>query len=116
LVGIAAVMVFGLVVLLTALTYDASVKTDRPNDPAFARRRRHRREPVRMQRRLDSPTALGTARAVALNLRALLQEWWPLVRHHARRLRWLSLESTTGQVIASIVASVIIAYLLVAIA
>jgi len=35
LVGIAALMVFGFVVLITALTYDAPVKSDRPRDLAL---------------------------------------------------------------------------------
>ena len=96
LLGIAALMVFGLVVLITALTYDAPVESDRPRDLSVARERR------RHQRKVKLSTLART----------LAHEGWPLVRHHARRSRgWLSLESTRGQLIAGAAASVVIAYL-----
>jgi hypothetical protein len=123
LVGIAALMVIGFVVLMTALTYEAPIKSDRPRDRTLAReRRRLQRKQLRRQSHRASSAGLGGVRALALTLRtwaiALAREWWPGLRHHARRsrARWLSLESTTGQVIAAVLASVAAGFLIAAFA
>jgi hypothetical protein len=49
-------------------------------------------------------------------VRVPLYPWWPRLRYHARdtRVRWLSLQSKTGQVIAAVSVSVVMAYLIVA--
>jgi hypothetical protein len=54
-------------------------------------------------------------RAVALRTRAVADAWWPRLRHHARgaRVRWLTLESTIGQVIAAGAMSLVAAWLVV---
>jgi len=149
LVGIAALMVLGFVIWVTALTYEAPVKSDTPRDRALARERRrlHRKQ---RRKRAQQATSVGlrSVRASAVELgtwaialahkwwprlrhhsrrsRALVVElgtwaialahkWWPRLRHHARqsRARWLSIESTTGPLIAVAAASVIVAYLVV---
>ena len=121
LLGIAALMVLGFVVLLTALTYEAPIKSDKPGDWALAReRRRLQQEQLRTQAQQASSAARRAVGVVAVTLRtramALAREWWPRLRHHARhsRARWLSLESTSGQLIATASASLIAAYLIVA--
>ena len=118
-VGIAALMVFGLVVLLTALTYDPPVRSDKPNKRARARERgltwerwrRHAHQSLSAQRSAFQELA------VALRTRALAlaKEWWPRVRHRATDAqgRWLTAESITGQVIAVAVVSLVAAYLIV---
>jgi len=114
LVGIAALMVFGFVVLMTALTYDP------PHDRALVqKRRRQQRERLRKQtRHASSAVARGVA-AVAATLSTLAivlaHEWWPRFRHQARhaRVRWLTFESTSGQLIAMAALSVVMAYLIV---
>ena len=115
LVGIAALMVFGLVVLLTALTYDPPIRSSRD------RPLRSERRPKRAQLRRQAQGALSARRkdvqelAVTLRMRALAlaDDWLPRLRHHARaRVRWLTLESTAGQVIASAAASVAAGYLI----
>ena len=47
---------------------------------------------------------------------ALAREWWPRVHHQAHdvRVRWLSLESATGPLLAVASVSVVVAYLIVA--
>ena len=117
--GIAALMVFGFVVLITALTYDAPVKSDRPRDLALAhKRRRQRRERLGRQRQQASSVGRWAVRAAAVELHTLVttlaRKWWPSLRHHARRSRWLTLDSTTGQLIAGAAASVIAGCLIVA--
>jgi hypothetical protein len=121
LLGIAALMVFGFVVFITALTYDSPVKSETPADLALARerRRRQQRERLRRQGQQASSGARWAVQAAAAKLgilaTTLAQEWWPLLSHHTRRSRgWLSLESTSGQLIAAAAASVVVAYLLVA--
>jgi hypothetical protein len=136
-VGIAALMVFGLVVLLTALTYDPPVRSDKPNKRASARERRlawdrwrrHAHQSLSERRlaweqwRTHAHQSLSARRsavqelAVALGTRALAlaKEWWPRVRHRATDAqgRWLTAESITGQVIAVAVVSLVAAYLIV---
>ena len=113
LVGIAALMVFGFVVWIAALMYDAPLKSDRPRDRASA----HQRRPQWTQLRREAHHALSAARgaarvglgvagrglavlavaerelavaerelAVTLHTRAiaLADEWWPRLRYHAR--------------------------------
>ena len=130
--GIAALMVFGFVVWMTALMYDAPVKSDRLRDRASAHQR-----PRWTQLRREAQQALSAARsaarelavagrelavaarelAVTLSTRAiaLADEWWPRLRDYARdaRGRWLTLESTTGQLIAAAAGSLILGYLIV---
>ena len=178
LVGIAALMVLGFVIWVTALTYEAPVKSDTARDRALARERRrlHRKQRRRRAQQASSGVLrgvrasvvelgtwaialahkwwprlrhhagrsrasvveLGTwaialahkwwprlrhhagrSRASVVELGrsaiALAHKWWPRLRHHARqsRARWLSLESTTGPLIAVGAASVIVAYLVV---
>jgi hypothetical protein len=119
LVGIAALMVFGFVVLMTALTYDPTVKSDRRRERALARERRPQPKPLRRQAQRALSARRSAVRELAVTLRTrvieLADEWWPRVRHHARdvRFRWLTLESTTGQVIAAAAASVAAACLIV---
>jgi hypothetical protein len=118
LVGIAALMVFGFVVLMTALTYDPPppAKNDRPRDGASASESRAQLG-RQAQRALAARRSALRELAVSLSTRAiaLAIEWWPRLRHYARdaRVRWLSLEWTTGQLIAAASASVIMAYLIV---
>jgi hypothetical protein len=116
--GVAALMAFGLVVLLTALTFDAPVKPDRPRDQDAAREQRpHRKQ--RPRRAHNASTRDSAIREWAVTLRgqaiALADEWWPRLRHHARDVlvQRLTLDSTTGQVIAAAAASVVAAYLVV---
>jgi hypothetical protein len=119
LVGIAALMLFGVVVLTTALIYDAPAKSDRLRDRASARQRRPQRKQLRRkaQRPLSSRRSAARELAVTLSTRsiALAEEWWPRLRHHARaaRYRWLTLESTTGQLIAAVAGAVLVGYLIV---
>ena len=118
LVGIAALMLLGFVVLMTALTYDAPVKFDRPRDPASAGGRRAQWRRVRRQVQQALSAGRSAARElVELGTRAiaLAKERWPRLRHYARdaRRRWLTLESTTGQLIATTAGSVVVAYLIV---
>ena len=119
LVGIAALAVLGLVVLLTELTYDASVKADKPRDRPISREHRRQRKEWRTQAQHAVPawrSAIGEW-AVTSRMRAiaLAEEWRPRFSHHARyvRARWLTLESTTGQLIAAAAASVVAACFIV---
>lgn len=119
LVGIVGLMVVGLVVLLTALTYDPPVKSARPSGRVAAREHR----PQWRQRRRHAQHALSARRSavgqlsMALRTRAitLVHEWWPRLRHHAHdaRNRWLTLRSTTGHLIAGAAASLVAVYLVV---
>jgi hypothetical protein len=119
LVGIVALMVFGFGVLITALTYDAPVKLDTPRDRALARERRPQRKQLRRHVEHALTTRRSDAWELAVTLRAraiaLADEWWPRLRYYARdaRVRWLTLESTTGQLIAVSAASVVAACLIV---
>jgi hypothetical protein len=106
LVGIAALMAFGFVVLIAALTYEEPL----------ARERQRRRD------RPSTPSVPQRAEKVALTLGSLGRRWvalarerWPRVRDRARhaRQRWLTLESTTGQVLLVSVASLVLAYVIV---
>lgn len=118
LVGIAALAVLGLGVLLTALTYDPPVKGHKPRDRALARERRLQRK-KRTQAQHAMPAWRGTIREWAVTSRtraiALAEEWRPRLSHYARyaRARWLTLDSTTGQLIAACAASVVAACLIV---
>ena len=112
--GIAALMVFGLVVSMTALTYDP------PRDRALVQeRRRQQRERLRRQARQASSAVARAVAAVAVTLSTLAiglgHEWWPRFRQQARhaRVRWLTLEWTTGRLIAMAALSVVMAYLIV---
>jgi hypothetical protein len=117
LVGIAALMVVGLVILMTALTYDPSAKQARTRDPASAWKRRSQRKQMqsRAARALSARRTAPRELAVALRTRAVADAWWPRFHHHARgaRIRWLTLESTTGQLIAGAAMSVVAAWLVV---
>ncbi len=125
LVGIAALIVFGFVVLLTALTYDPPTKLDKPRDRAAARERRPQWAQLRREAQQASSVGRSAARELAVAARelgvgllmraiALAEEWWPRVRYHARdaRVRWLTLETTAGQLIAVASASVFVGYLI----
>jgi len=112
LVVIPALLVFGVVVLMTAIIYGTSDK------PRADRERRPEHE--RWKRRGQALSPRGTAvrdRAARQGtpLITMTNRWWLEVRHHAldARVRWLTLESTTGQVIAAAV-SVLAACLLFA--
>jgi hypothetical protein len=114
LVGIAALMLFGLVVFTIALTYgDAPVMRESRSDPMRTwKRLRQERERLGRAGRTASflvhwQGAQVTARTLAMKLTRVS---WPLLR----RARWLSLESPAGQAIAVLAASVIAAFLLVA--
>jgi hypothetical protein len=115
LVGIAALLVFGLVVLMTALTYDPPLGPGTRSDRAPARGRRPRREQIEGRAKQAMSTGRSTVRKLAVTLRALLDEWGPRARHYARygRARWLTLDSTSGQLIAGTAASLVVAWLLV---
>jgi nitrate reductase NapE component len=115
LVGIAALMVFGLVVLMTALIYDP------PHDRALVRERRRRQQRERLSRQAQQASS-AVARAVAAVAAtltrlaiALAHQWWPHFCNKARhaRVRWLTFESTSGQLIAIAALSVVMAYLIV---
>ena len=121
-VGIAALMVCGFVVLVIALTYDPRIKSiksessrGRASDPV--RRLRTRQFLRRAQPALSA--GRSPARDLAVTLRAwalvLAHEWWPRLRYYARytRGRWLTLESRTGQVILTAALSVAMALLIV---
>jgi len=106
-------MVFGVVVLMTAIIYGTSDK------PRADRERRPEHE--RWKRRGQALSPRGTAvrdRAArqGTTLITMTNRWWLEVRHHAldARVRWLTLESTTGQVIAVAAVSVLAACLLFA--
>jgi hypothetical protein len=107
-------MLFGFVVLMTALTYDPPLKSDRQRDRP-ARGRRPQRQRIKSQAKHGISQALGAVRESAVKLRTLCEEWWPRLRRRARhtRARWLTLESTTGQVIATAAASLVAAWLIV---
>jgi ABC-type anion transport system duplicated permease subunit len=119
LVGIAALAVLGLVVLLTALTYDRPVKVDKSPDRATAREHRRQRNEWRTKAHHSMPAWRSAVSEWAVTSRtrttALAEEWRPRLSHYARyaRTRWLTLESTTGQLIAAAAASVLSACLLV---
>ena len=119
LVGIAALMVFGLVVLLTALTYDPPVKSEKPRDRALAPEPRAQRREWTRQGRRELSTQLSSAWDLAVALRSrtgdLAADWLPRLRHYARdaRVRWLTLESPVGQTIAVTAASLVGVYLIV---
>jgi len=109
-------MAFGLVVLMAALTYDASVKSD-PHHLVLAHERlRERRDRLRRQGQQAGSVARWAVWAAVETLRTLgmkfALEWWPRFSQRARRSPSLSLESTTGQVIVGLAVSVIAAYLL----
>ena len=113
LVVIPALLVFGVVVLMTAIIYGTSDK------PRADRERRPEHE--RWKRRGQALSPRGTAvRDQAARqgtpLITMTNRWWLEVRHHAldARVRWLTLESTTGQVIAVAAVSVLAACLLFA--
>jgi hypothetical protein len=143
LIGIAALMVFGFVVWMTALTYDSRLKSDRPRTPAPAPRGRLSRR-QRFEDRARDAMSVGRgamrelaltlhaladewwprlhrqareARALAVTLGALAQRWWPRLRHNVRaaRARWLTPESTTGPLIVGAALSVFAGWLIVAV-
>ena len=115
--GIAALLVFGFVVLLTALTVDAPVKPGRAR--ALAREPRPQRRQWGKQGKHELSARVSAVRELAVTscTRAveLVDEWWPRLRHHARhgRARWLTLDSTSGQLIAATAAAVLVAYVIV---
>lgn len=111
LLGIAALMVFGFVVLLTALSHDASAKPDSQRIGSFPGERRPQREQLGRQVQLVFSSRRGALRALPVTLYAWAMDGHsrPRVRHRARgaRLRWLTFDSTTGQLIAAAAASVV---------
>ena len=114
LVVIPALLVFGVVVLMTAIIYGTSDKPRADRE----RRRQHERWKRRGQE-LSSPGPAVRDRPGARQgtpLITMTNRWWLEVRHHAldARVRWLKLESTTGQVIAVAAVSVLAACLLFA--
>lgn len=141
LVGIAALMVFGFVVLMTALTYDPRTKSEKRRDRPSAQARRSPRDRWRRHAQRAFVSGRSAVHGLALTVggqarRSLFakliavrewtrthhtrvievfEEWWPRLRSHATdtRGRWLSLESTTGQLIAVAGVSVAGAYFIV---
>jgi len=112
LVVIPALLVFGVVVLMTAIIYGTSDK------PRADRERRSEHERWKRQGQDVSPRASAVRDRAARQgtpLVTMTYRWWLEVRHHAPdgRVRCLTLESTTGQVIAAAV-SVLAACLLFA--
>jgi hypothetical protein len=115
LIGIAALLVFGFVVLITALTYDPLPKPDKPRARAWTREQRKQLE---RRRQPTSPYWRTEARKLATTLQAramVIVEQWPRWGRQARhaRLRWLSLETTSGQLIAVAAGSLVLAYVIV---
>ena len=114
-VGIAALGVFGLVVLIIALTYDPPVKPDRSRTRTRAREPRPRRKPSRRQVPHELFAQRPPNERLALTLRtraaALADEWAPRLRDHAREAQVGWLQSTI--VIAVMVGSVVAAWLIV---
>ena len=98
LVAIAALMVIGFIVFITALAYDPPPKFVTPREATSTRERPPQQKPTLRMRAI-----------------ALKDEWWPRLHHHARegRLRGLSLESETGPLIAVTAGSVVVGYLIV---
>jgi len=125
LVGIAALMVFGFVVLMTALTHDPPPELDRLRGRASVGDRRPRWRELRREAQQASSAGRSAARKLAVTAPALAvalltgaialaEAWWPRVHYHARdaRVRWLTLETTTGQLIAFGSASVFVGWLI----
>ena len=113
LVVIPALLVFGVVVLMTAIIYGTSDK------PRADRERRPEHERWKRQGQDVSPRGSAVRDRAARQgtpLVTMTYRWWLEVRHHAldARVRWLTLESTTGQVIAAAAVSVLAACLLFA--
>jgi hypothetical protein len=98
LVAIVALMVFGLIIVITALAYDPPPKSVTPRERTSTRELQ------------PQPKLTPRMRAIALR-----DEWWPRLRYHARegQLHGLSLESETGPLIAVTVVSVVLGYLVV---
>jgi hypothetical protein len=126
-------MVFGFVVLMTALTYEPRIKPDKKRERAptpprrsqWARPLRQARHALEAGRRGFHESAIGLrGRMLALAAtsgtwaRARFEEWWPRFREHATDVdgRWLTLESPSLQVLVGAVGSVLCAYLIVAFA
>jgi len=111
LLGIAAIMMLGFVVLLVALTHAS--KIGQPPAPAAARE--HGRQGEHWRKQAQHTLSAVRELAVALRTRAiaLAVEWWPRLRHHARNVRGLTFDSTVGQLIAAAAISVIVACLIV---
>ena len=115
--GIAALAVLGFVVWVNAFTSNPPAESDGSRDRALAReRRRLRREQLRRQAQQASSAGRRGVRAVAWRAVALADEWLPRLRHHAHdaRVRWPTLDSTIGQLIVGIAASLVLAWLIVA--
>ena len=113
-VGIAALGLFGFVVLIIALAYDPPIKPDSPRDPARAREPRQQRKPLRRQVPHAQSAQRPPARAlVTLRTRAaaLVDEWGLRLRDHARESQVGWLEPTI--LIAVMVGSVVAAWLIV---
>jgi hypothetical protein len=141
LLGIVVLMVLGFAILMTALTYDPTLKPVRSRDRASTGQRRRQWNRRGQARRAfyigrtavqesavivrgeaqHSLSALRIAvreltRAVHVGARARLDEWWPRVRDQATDAqgRWLTLESATLPLLVIAAASVVLAYLIVA--
>jgi hypothetical protein len=121
LVGIAALMVVGFVVLVVALAYDESLARERRREreqrimrakAAVRRRRNATRLPASTPRAGREQPALARVMRKAVEMRT----GWRDLGHAARveRTRWLGLESTGGQLLVGIVASLVVALLIVA--
>jgi hypothetical protein len=131
-------MVVGLVVLMAALTYDESLARERRRERKrlstraqefVSRRTGAQRLGVRLTTwtvatarawwpRLQRGAGAASDKAVGEGkwVVALAREWWPYLRDYLRvvRYRWLTLESTTGQLLVAVVASLVLAYVIVA--
>ena len=131
-------MAAGLVVLMVALAYDESLARERRQRRKRLSTRAHellsRRSEARKLAVTWSTRACVLARRwwprlqegarvagyVAVAERkwtvAVARHWWPYMQYYLRlvRFRWLTLESTTGQLLLVCVASVVLAYLIVA--
>ena len=144
LMGIAALMLFGFVVLMHALTHDPLLKAAQASDRHSARERRSpetwfrtraqqawprwRRGTLEFALALRAwfvdewwPRWRGGAREFAETVRAwaivLAEEWWPRLRHDARVVgyRFLSPETRSGEIVFAGVTSLVGALVLIAV-
>jgi hypothetical protein len=111
LIGIAALLVFGFVVLITALTYDPLPKPDKPRARASTREQRRQPQPTSPSWRTEARKLATTLQARAMVIVEQRPRWGRQARH--ARLRWLSLETTSGQLIAVAAGSLVLAYVIV---
>jgi hypothetical protein len=113
-VGIAALMIAGLIVLMAALTWDPLVKSARQRDRPQTRVRRHKLQRIKGRAQHALSAARKALQESNVTLRTLRAEWGPRLRSQARRTRrGLSLESPRVQLVLSAAISVIAAWLLI---